>query len=159
MTEQPGTPGALETFLTARLDEEERWAKTASDGQGWWLIGTRSPDHRTISEYVIEGPRGPVTHIDIEDQATAVHRCEALLMQTYNPGRILAEIAMKREMIELIFEHEAFLDSELGCGHNPTQISDGECPDIPPDGIRGLRILASAYSGDSHYQQEWKIEP
>ncbi len=94
MSEHPAV-----TFLLAAHAEAERCATTASDGQGWWLISPRAADHRSVVEYVIEGERGPVTHIDVDEHEPEAHLAEALLIQSNSPGSVLRRIEAEREIL------------------------------------------------------------
>jgi hypothetical protein len=91
-------------FLLAAHAEAERCATTASDGQGWWLISPRAADHRSVVEYVIEGERGPVTHIDVDEHEPEAHLAEALLIQSNSPRAVLCRVAAEREILA---EHAA----------------------------------------------------
>lgn len=87
------------TFLLAAHAEAEKWATAASDPQGWWLIEPRFADHRTICEYVIQGERGPVVHVEVEEHDTEAHRAEALLIQANSPRAVLLRVAQERDIL------------------------------------------------------------
>jgi hypothetical protein len=93
------------TFLLAAHAESERWATAASDGEGWWVIAPRYADHRTVAEYVIEGERGPVVHVDVQEHDSEAHRAEALLIQSNSPRAVLARVAAERGILA---EHRDF---------------------------------------------------
>lgn len=86
-------------YLRNAHDQAARWATAASDPQGWWLINPRYADHRTVREYVIEGERGPVVHVDVEEHDPEAHAAEAQLIQTNSPRAVLSRIAADREVL------------------------------------------------------------
>jgi hypothetical protein len=45
---------------------------------------------------------------------------------------------------------------EWGCCHTAEQIAAGKCPEIRPDEIPALRLLALPYAGKPGYQEEWR---
>jgi hypothetical protein len=107
------------TFLLAAHAESERWATAASDGEGWWVIAPRYADHRTVAEYVIEGERGPVVHVDVQEHDSEAHRAEALLIQSNSPRAVLARVAAERDVLAARAEAEATLGKALA---DPDQV-------------------------------------
>lgn len=88
------------TFLRNAMDQAEQWATAASDGEGRWLINPRFADHRTIAEFTIEGERGPVVHIDVQEHDPEAHQAEALLIQANHPAAVLRRIEAERSVLE-----------------------------------------------------------
>lgn len=64
---------------------------------------------------------------------------------TWDPPRVLAEVALKRQMIDLVMAHEARVDGEWGCGSR-----------TPPEQMDGLLILALPYADHPEYREEWR---
>ena len=80
-----------------------------------------------------------------EDEATA------------KTGRALREVEAKRKTLALIFQYEAKIDGEWGCGHRHADaIRLGKCPSTPPEKIDALRVAVSVYSDHPDYDQAWK---
>ena len=71
--------------------------------------------------------------------------------------RPLREVEAKREILALIFQYEAKIDGEWGCGHRHADaIRLGKCPSTPPEKIDALRVAVSVYSDHPDYDQAWK---
>lgn len=87
-------------FLRNAHAQAEQWASAASDSEGWWLINPRFADHRTVAEFVIEGERGPVVHVEVQEHDVEAHQAEALLIQANNPAAVLRRIKAERAVLE-----------------------------------------------------------
>lgn len=68
---------------------------------------------------------------------------------------MLAEVAAKRQQIDMTFRYEATIDGEWGCCHYAEVIARGGCSATPVDGIGMLRLLALPYAEHPGYRQEW----
>lgn len=82
-------------------------------------------------------------------------RDQAAHMVRHDPARVLRDVEAKRRLIDAILRYEAFIDGERGCCHDAEAISRGVCPDINPDRIEALRLLALPYAEHADYRQEW----
>lgn len=100
-------------YLRNAHAQAEEWATAASDGQGWWFINPRFADHRTVVEFVIEGERGPVAHIDVQEHNVEAHQAEALLIQSNNPAAVLARVRAERAILA---EHASDYGDCKACG-------------------------------------------
>src|SRR5262245_9676503 len=70
--------------------------------------------------------------------------------------QILADIAIKRRLLNEIFDYEHIIDGEWGCLHTAEQIRNGECYSSPLDENQALRLLASVYDDHPDYREEWR---
>lgn len=146
----------LTTFLMARLDEAEEAAKRV--GQPYRLYAC---DDGCLEEPVrvsdLHGPRDGEYEqwSDGEDRLPNHHNSWALV---YDPARALVDVEVKRRLIDMAFQHAVVIDGEWGCCHSGEQIAAGQCPEISPDDIDELRLLALPYATHADYRPEWRTE-
>ena len=117
----------LAEFLAARLDEDAATARAAG-----------SCDY----------------YDDVDECVPLADERNHMLRQS--PARVLREVAAKRAILAMIWQYEAVTDGEWGDCHSAEQIAAGKCPDVDPDEVDGVRILAAVYSDHPDYQPEWK---
>lgn len=115
---------ALITFLRARLDEDERWARAAAADVGaTWnpsggypetgpLLVTSAKDHERV---IVDETADVVMHIARHD-----------------PARVLADVAAKRQIIELVIGAYA--------------------------GYAVLPLLALPFDGHPDYREDWRVQ-
>lgn len=70
--------------------------------------------------------------------------------------RPLREVAAKRALIEIAWQHAATIDGEWGCAHTVDEIKAGECSGSSPDESEICRVLAAVYNDHPDYQAAWK---
>jgi hypothetical protein len=75
---------------------------------------------------------------------------------THDPARVLREVDAKRRMIGEVLKYEAKIDGEWGCCHEVDEIAAGECPEIQPQDVTALRLLAAVYADRLGYQEAWR---
>lgn len=135
-------------FLHARLDEDERVAREASEGHGprWRQYNDGEPDEPGR----VENERGqPVVYDEgnpSEEQARHIAR--------HDPARILRDVVAKRLIVA---EHdycppERYV-SHAYCGYDQTE--DGMVFGTWP--CDRLRLLAWLYSDHSDYDEAWTL--
>lgn len=147
-------------FVRARFAEDEAVAREAASGliaSQWWDKGEHGrvyaghwvPVVRTTS-YTERGedPEDAVEHPGVGYGALP-H------IARHDPARVLAEVASKRLFLDLIFDYEARIDGEWGCGHGAEAIAAGECC-MQPEDMPAVRALAAVYAGHEDYLEAWK---
>jgi hypothetical protein len=75
----------------------------------------------------------------------------------WDPARVLAEVEAKRRILDVILAYEAKIDGEWGCCHSADAIGAGRCPEIDPNEIHALRLLAQPYAGWPGWREEWAV--
>lgn len=95
----------------------------------------------------------------IDEQATAVQRqalrATAGLFPDEDLHAIVRRCAAYRRILTAEFVNMHCLDIELGCGCDPDDIRNGECPYSVPENSAVLRALASIWSTHPYYRHEW----
>jgi hypothetical protein len=138
----------LITFLNARLDEDEATATAGAKYEGKdWHAGSRRPGEDDVAIFDDDGA-SIVAHYVLPETAAFI--------AAHDPRRALREVEVKRKIITQTFAYEATLDGEWGCCHEDGEIVAGVCPEIKPDKIAMLRLLAAVYSDHPDYLPEWK---
>jgi hypothetical protein len=147
----------LVRFLRERLDEDEVAARTASHvlrhGAHWSLDEWhgREVPHSLIAQGTADQPVA-LGHFTADPVPTE----QAAHIARHDPARVLAEVDAKRQLLTLAFRHASKIDGEWGCCHSADQIEAGLCPEIRPDGLEDLRILALPYADHPDYRAEWR---
>lgn len=116
----------LIAFLKARLDEDERVLEDASDGR---LARTSRQGQMIVAD--------------------------AGVLQWFPPKRLLADVAAKRQIIELAEEASSLdmsVDLERRVGPSRDEVTD------PYVGALILRQLAAPYVGHPDYSAEWALD-
>ena len=172
-------------WLRAALDEDEAWATAAATfdhdalGYHWqWVCSNCdtviSPDPvldeilecsakcdatRVALRSVEVGPPGAyrtglpafiVPYAEEQPTVAAAH------IARWDPARVLAEVAAKREIIKVVLWYEAKIDGEWGCCHSEDSIGEGNCPGRQPNDIEVLRLLALPYADRPGYRESWR---
>ena len=162
-------------WLRARLDEDEQWAREASrpygqyteSGEHWRWEGENTDQPVTIDPMLGEfveghdyepiglrsaetypsrsGSVGDLVHLVIRGQeelepAVAGH------IARWDPARVLAEVAAKRDLLAVLLDYEAAIDAEWGCCHSAADIAAGACPDRSLMWAAALKALARPYA-------------
>lgn len=143
----------LAAFVRERLDEEREAAERTQPGP-WIAVPATMPGEMEIRHQMPDG-RPDVAAAVATTHGLYCSGADAEHIARYNPARVLAEVEAKRLQIEQTFRYEATIDGEWGCCHEAESIARGECPAIPVDGIRMLRLLALPYAEHSGYRSEW----
>lgn len=78
------------------------------------------------------------------------------MFHTADENFALDDIAAKRELIGEILNYAAWIDGEKGCCHSAEAIGAGECPDIQPIQLWGIKLLALPYAARPGCRVEWK---
>lgn len=120
----------LVDFLRARCDDDERAANTLDELGGW----ERNSIESTAGGHVLD-------YLDHFDSA-----------------RMLADVAAKRRILDLILKYEEAIDGEWGDGHTAEEIAAGECPERHPDNIPAFRAMALPFAGQPDYDPAWTPE-
>lgn len=131
----------LTDFLNARLDEDRAVAREAAGLTECWVA-----EEPAIGIVLVDGE--PLIEGHITGLTAHIAR--------HDPARVLREVEAKRAVIATAFLYEATIDGEWGCVHNADEIAAGRCPDIRPDKVYILRLLAAIYSDHPDYRDEWK---
>lgn len=147
--------GDLIKFLTDRLDEDERDAlagrgifpRPAVTDDGGVCLHVKPGGNMAVTWY-----RNPVD--GYKDMADLRNWAET--ENGWTRERVLTEVALKRQMIDLLFRHASKIDDEWGCGCKPERIRAGECPETSVDEMEGLRILAAAWAEHPAYREGWR---
>jgi hypothetical protein len=131
----------LVQFLRDRLDEDERAARRAGDsfrqvGETGVIVAT-------------EGDRA-------EECASANWAGIAEHIVRHDPARVLAEVDVKRQLLDEVLAYEAKIDGEWGDCHTADAIAAGQCPEIQPKDITALRLLALPYADHPAFKPEWR---
>lgn len=142
----------LVTWLRVQLDEDEQ---TARDAKGeaptetgvWTLVDNR--EHRAGAHIKVVDPLGyEVTEnweVNSRPWDTLPH------IARHDPARVLREVEAKRrildEIVPLIDQMDAQIESEWGSGLGPTGESD-----------RLVKLLALPYADRPGYREEWRPE-
>lgn len=153
------TVDSLPAFLYARYAEEAEAAVRAQrDGTGSWRFDVFDRSGGVVYDDagrpLIEFSHDPDTRPDKDLPVAQWWQAEHAAR--YDPERVLREIEAKRGVIRRIFQYEATVDSEWGCGHGPDAIRAGLCPETDPDDIEVLRLLALPYAGHPGYREAWR---
>lgn len=158
------------TFLTAELDEDERiaLATTACPVAGSWrgaqekhsedwspLALIQGREEIDTPDYIGYSPGRPV----IVHAADWQHEAEDNLrhIARHDPARVLAEVAVKREILSSYVAAKAQVESRL-------EASDGVKPtDLIASATLGaletiVRDLATVYADRPGYKAEWRID-
>lgn len=138
-------PDDLVTWLRVALDEEEAAARVATKDQ-WIADGTRVTDAAGSTVARMAVPSG----LYQQRMADAAH------IARHDPARVLREVEAKRQIIGEVLRYEAKIDSEWGCCHDAESIGAGSCPEINPNEIQALRLLAMPYADRPGYRDEWR---
>lgn len=135
---------SLIKFLTDRLADDERDAlagrgifpRPCVHDDGGVCLHVKPGGNMAVTWY-----RNPVD--GYKDMADLRNWAQA--ENGWTRERVLAEVAVKRQMIDLVMAHEARVDGEWGSGSG-----------TPPDQMDGLRILALPYADHPSYREEWR---
>ncbi|MGW1938970.1 DUF6221 family protein [Streptomyces goshikiensis] len=143
----------LVQFLHACYDEEAQGAAGASAGP-WtsWrgktlLHGLGQLEH---------GVALPGDGIGSRASIATASWMDAEHIARHNPARVLAEVDVRRRLIQEVLRYEAKIDGEWGCCHSREQIAAGLCEEINPDDIEALRLLALPYADQPGYREKWR---
>ena len=153
-------------FLRARLDEDERVARAATEGPWWYNPGKQWLGPEAFEKYDLRqgeefvgygGPHpftgavcatGPANNMQSMQDAEHIAR--------HDPARVLAEVEAKRRIIE---EHKPAVpkgrpNRERGCLTCTTaQEWDAAANEA---NCLTLRLLASPYADRPGYREEWR---
>lgn len=152
----------LVEFLRARFDEDEQVASGAIRGP--WAVATNGEVYAPSydREVRLAGGRTMTEHLyvtsDSEGLSPSVQEEEAAHIARHAPGRVVAEVAAKRAILDQTFKYEAKIDGEWNCCHEPDEIEAGLCPATPPGEIRLLRLLAAPYRDHPDFDPSWTEE-
>lgn len=144
----------LVTWLRGQLDEDERVAREAGPGP-WMAITTRDFTGGPDSALDLGGPTGRVVLAGWFDD-DPIRPPESEHIARWDPARVLAEVDAKRRILDEILAYESKIDGEWGCCHSAEGIAAGQCPDIRPDDIHAVRLLALPYADRPGYREEWR---
>lgn len=142
----------LVEFLTARLDEDERIARTAIAGP--WAVAPNGEVYAPGFDREVQLSRGKfmTEHLyvtsDSEGLSASVLEEEAVHIARHNPARVLAEVAAKRSLIGEIESYEAKIEGEWGSGLAGSGFGDWES---------ALRFLAAPYADHPEFDESWRV--
>jgi hypothetical protein len=141
----------LIAFVRQQLDEDERVALAVTEMarfDEWDAVGSAVDDEIGRSNWEVVGIARPPT----APAAKAISQHIA----RWDPARVLAEVEAKRAMLDVILAYEAKIDGEWGCCHSADAIGAGRCPEIDPNEIHAIRVLAQPYAGREGWREEWQ---
>lgn len=137
-------------FLNARLDEEQR---IADDSQGgpWWI--DQRKDHRLIGS-----PRDP--HMVVIWEEIGIHKSTPEHIATWNPARVLAEIATKRAILAEhthgpAIQQDHGQTDDFGCRTCHNDVHCGET--IAHGWCDTVRLMAAVYADHSDFDGAWRV--
>lgn len=140
----------LVEFLTARLDEDERIARAATERAPW--------SHNADDYWMITGTDGDVVVYD----ESAPTDAEAAHIARHDPARVLADVAAKRAILT---EHLPDMAREYRdgawrdrpqCGACVTWRGEGEAVPAPAPCLT-LRRLAVSYADHPDFDESWRV--
>jgi hypothetical protein len=135
----------LVAWLRACFDEDERIALACIDEVG---------SHRRDDEF--DDGSGTADYDAFPSYPWGSSGRElAFMAGPGQPASVLADVAAKRALIDVIFRYESKIDNEWGCCHSAADIEAGACPVSLPREIEALLILARAYAGRPGWRAEW----
>lgn len=140
----------VETWLRARLDEDERAAREALvDGppSPWSLEGDQPYPNVT-------GADGD-TVIDTQSGFAPPTRSVLVHIALWHPARVLAEIEAKRRILAEIVEEANALDSMVD---HDRRIGSRDHDTEPYLGDALVRLLAEMYADEPGYDPTWKLD-
>lgn len=129
----------LVEFLTARLDEDERIARAASERAPW--------SHNADDYWMITGTDGDVVVYD----ESAPTDAEAAHIARHDPACVLADVAAKRAILEEHSPQHSDLFPEDGpqwcqtCSHR----DNWPCPTV--------RALLLSYADHPDFDESWRV--
>lgn len=137
-----GAPGLVE-WLREQLDADER---VALEVRGQWILRKLG---RTDLAELITGDRSDVVVLDGPGASTCAEH-----IVRWDPARVLAEVAAKREIVRDYEERRA------ACLSIPSGDGDGDWHD---EGVytglrRAVQALAQPYAGRPGWRAEWAAE-
>lgn len=144
----------LVQFLRARLDEDEKAARTASHalrkGAHWSLDewhGREQP-HSLIAQGTADQPVA-LGHFTADPVPTE----QAVHIARHDPVRVLAEVAAKREIVGL---HHRVTKRSTGSGGGTVE-DCSLCDHFPAQyPCMTLRLLALPYASHPNYNETWR---
>jgi hypothetical protein len=141
-------------FLEARITEDEAAARRCEKAfPGSWDVEDRGYRAHVVCD-------GPYFHhvSELDQQHTNVEHIGGALQMIadFNPARVLAECAAKRQVIEAALDDANSIDLELACCHSVEKLRANLCPVFAP-GPRAIRALAAVYKDHPDYRQEWAL--
>lgn len=78
---------------------------------------------------------------------------------TWDPARVLADIAGKRALLDWAYVNAADIDGEWDCGHTAEQLRAGECTGRGGDAVLAvLRCVAAGYVDRPEFKAEWRLD-
>lgn len=144
----------LVEFLRARYDEAQRVAEAAAKGE--WQASQSEYSAGRIEAWE---PGGADWSMVIYDEGGHTG-ADAAHIVAWQPSRVLADIAGKRELITLAFEPASVNDGEKGCCHTAEEIRDGLCDFAPPQTPYWypiLGVLARPFAEHPDFLPRWKV--
>lgn len=167
-------------FIRARLDEDEQIARAASGntvvgepgnwqpsptGDEWEADSSEHGDEELLVALrpglprppdVMGGYWGAIASWEDTESGVDGPRDEFQHAARHDPAAVLRDVAAKRGMIRLAFQHAAKIDGEWGCCHSAEQIEAGLCEYGPE--LELLQLLAAPYAAHPDYRPEWAPE-
>ena len=121
-------------FLMARIDEDEKAAREATEGPWERTIDEHGPDETDVGVWSDTANRYPVETLVV---GNLNHMADAAHIARHHPARVLSECRAKRSLV----------DSHSGCD----DVSYGDASTCPV-----VRALASVYADHPDFRQEWR---
>lgn len=136
----------LRGFLDARLAEDEQVAVAVFRDHTWSAYREGGTDG-----WAVEGAHSGEPSCIVGDEAMASH------IARYDPARVLAEVAAKRQIIAL-HEQRGGGERRFATVNGETTVVDlhwcARCNDVMP--CQELRLLALSYADHPDYREEFK---
>ncbi|WP_371634467.1 DUF6221 family protein (plasmid) [Streptomyces sp. NBC_01259] len=145
-------------FLSARLDEEERIARAATDGP--WRV-----DNEEFAEAIYGADGSTVVGGGRWGGEASVFESteDALHIALHNPTRVLADAAAKRRIVvlhravrttTLVHQDGSLADPVEVCHACDANTTDADWPEMP---CPTLSALAEPYASHPDYQEGWRL--
>jgi hypothetical protein len=150
----------LAQWLRAQIDEDERIALKSVEQA---IVNLAGADAASVANWHVVERTATGTFVATRDQWDRVAEivptyggAHAEHIAEWDPARVLREVDAKRRMIGEVLKYEAKIDGEWGCCHEVDEIAAGECPEIQPQDVTALRLLAAVYADRLGYQEAWR---
>jgi hypothetical protein len=141
----------LVRWLGEQLDEDERIARAAADGDsGEWFVGDKWNVYRAEDE---------TPQDDVETNALVVYgnvKPQSEHIAVHDPARVLREIEAKRRVVALWTEADRETQEDQRYAESHETSPEG-FPAGREDALTDvLRLLALAYAARPGYREEWR---
>lgn len=120
----------IREFIESSLSDDQRVAEGAArtfPGESWTAVQLASSYDARVDDHIAR----------------------------HDPARVFRDVEAKRRLVNRILRYEAKIDGEWDCCHDAEAIGRGACPEINPNEIEALQLLAAPYSDHPDYDPAW----